>query len=71
MFSSMTPASRLYPHVADHSGADQGRGGRIINIGSVDSFYSSMIGLARRPRCFQRQGLMFTRNFAVELALPV
>lgn len=45
----------------------QGGGGRIINIGSVDSFHPSMVGLAAYDA--SKGGvLMFTRNFAVEVA---
>ena len=57
-FASKTAASRMI---------DQGRGGRIINIGSVDSFHPSMVGLAAYDA--SKGGvLMFTRNFALEVA---
>lgn len=46
---------------------DQGHGGRIINIGSIDSLHPSMVGLAAYDA--SKGGvLMFTRNFAVEMA---
>lgn len=45
----------------------QGRGGRIINVGSVDSLHPSMVGLAAYDA--SKGGvLMFTRNFALEMA---
>lgn len=45
----------------------QGRGGRIINITSVDAFHPSMIGLAAYDS--SKGGLtMFTKNFALEVA---
>lgn len=45
----------------------QGRGGKIINIASIDSFRPSMIGLAAYDA--SKGGvLMFTRNMALELA---
>lgn len=57
-FASKAAASRMIV---------QGRGGRIINIGSVDSFHPSMVGLAAYDT--SKGGvLMFTRNFAIEVA---
>jgi len=45
----------------------QGKGGNIINIGSVDSLHPSMVGLAGYDA--SKGGvLMFTRNFALEMA---
>lgn len=47
--------------------ADQGRGGQIINIGSVDSLHPSMVGLAAYDA--SKGGvLMFTKSFALEMA---
>lgn len=46
---------------------EQGAGGRIINIGSIDSFHPSMVGLAAYDS--SKGGvLMFTKNFALEVA---
>lgn len=46
---------------------EQGRGGRIVNIGSVDSVHPSMVGLAAYDA--SKGGvLMFTRSFALEMA---
>ncbi|MFN7135482.1 MAG: SDR family NAD(P)-dependent oxidoreductase, partial [Myxococcales bacterium] len=46
---------------------EQGTGGRIINIGSIDSVRPSMVGLAAYDA--SKGGvLMFTRNFALEMA---
>lgn len=45
----------------------QGRDGKIINIGSIDSQHPSMVGLAAYDS--SKGGvLMFTRNFALEMA---
>jgi 2-dehydro-3-deoxy-D-gluconate 5-dehydrogenase len=45
----------------------QGRGGRIVNIGSIDSLHPSMVGLAAYDA--SKGGvLMFTRSFALEMA---
>lgn len=45
----------------------QGRGGKIINIGSIDSLRPSMVGLAAYDA--SKGGvLMFTRSFALEMA---
>lgn len=45
----------------------QGRGGRIINIASVDGLHPSMVGLAAYDA--SKGGVvMFTRNFALEMA---
>jgi 2-deoxy-D-gluconate 3-dehydrogenase len=45
----------------------QGRGGKIINIGSIDSLHPSMVGLAAYDA--SKGGvLMFTRSFALEMA---
>ena len=45
----------------------QGRGGKIVNIGSIDSLHPSMVGLAAYDA--SKGGvLMFTRSFALELA---
>jgi 2-deoxy-D-gluconate 3-dehydrogenase len=44
-----------------------GRGGSIVNIGSIDSFHPSSVGLAAYDA--SKGGvLMFTRNFALEVA---
>ncbi|HET7481777.1 MAG TPA: SDR family oxidoreductase, partial [Actinomycetota bacterium] len=44
-----------------------GKGGAIVNIGSIDSFHPSMVGLAAYDS--SKGGvLMFTRNFALEVA---
>ena len=46
---------------------DQRRGGKIINIGSIDSLRPSMVGLAAYDA--SKGGvLMFTRSFALEMA---
>lgn len=46
---------------------DEGKGGAIVNIGSIDSFHPSMVGLAAYDA--SKGGvLMFTKNFALELA---
>ncbi len=46
---------------------DQQRGGKIINIGSIDSLRPSMVGLAAYDA--SKGGvLMFTRSFALEMA---
>lgn len=46
---------------------EQGRGGKIINIGSIDSLHPSTIGLAAYDA--SKGGvLMFTRSFALEMA---
>ena len=43
------------------------RGGAIVNIGSIDSFHPSSVGLAAYDA--SKGGvLMFTRNFALEVA---
>ncbi len=45
----------------------QGRGGRIINIASIDAFRPSMVGLAAYDA--SKGGVvMFTKNLALELA---
>lgn len=45
----------------------QGRGGRIINIASIDSIHPSMVGLAAYDA--SKGGVaMFTKNFALEVA---
>jgi 2-deoxy-D-gluconate 3-dehydrogenase len=57
-FASKAAAARMI---------EQGRGGRIINVGSVDCFHPSMVGLAAYDS--SKGGvLMFTRNFAIEMA---
>ena len=46
---------------------DQHRGGKIINIGSIDSLHPSMVGLSAYDA--SKGGvLMFTRSFALEMA---
>lgn len=46
---------------------EQGKGGKIINIASVDAFHPSMIGLAAYDA--SKGGVvMFTKNFALEMA---
>ena len=46
---------------------EQGGGGAIVNIGSIDSFHPSMVGLAAYDT--SKGGvLMFTKNLALELA---
>ena len=46
---------------------EQGTGGKIVNIASVDALHPSMVGLAAYDA--SKGGvLMFTRNFALELA---
>jgi 2-deoxy-D-gluconate 3-dehydrogenase len=46
---------------------DNGRGGAIVNIASVDALHPSMVGLAAYDA--SKGGvLMFTRNFALEMA---
>ena len=45
----------------------QGKGGKIINIASIDSLHPSMVGLAAYDA--SKGGvLMFTKNFALEVA---
>jgi 2-deoxy-D-gluconate 3-dehydrogenase len=47
--------------------AAQNHGGKIVNIGSIDSFHPSMVGLAAYDA--SKGGvLMFTRSFALEMA---
>lgn len=47
--------------------AKQGRGGKIVNIGSIDSLHPSMVGLAAYDA--SKGGvLMFTKSFALEMA---
>jgi 2-deoxy-D-gluconate 3-dehydrogenase len=47
--------------------AERGQGGAIVNIGSIDSFHPSSVGLAAYDA--SKGGvLMFTRNFALEAA---
>ncbi|MFT3711647.1 MAG: SDR family oxidoreductase [Archangium sp.] len=46
---------------------EQKKGGRIINIGSVDSLHPSMVGLAAYDAS-KGAVLMFTRSFALEMA---
>lgn len=47
--------------------AQQGRGGKIINIASIDAIHPSMVGLAAYDA--SKGGvLMFTKNFALEMA---
>ena len=58
VFCSKAAASRMI---------EQGRGGRIINIGSIDSFHPSAVGLAAYDSS-KGAVLMFTKNFALELA---
>jgi 2-dehydro-3-deoxy-D-gluconate 5-dehydrogenase len=46
---------------------DQGRGGKIINIASIDAFHPSMVGLAAYEA--SKGGVvMFTKSLALELA---
>lgn len=45
----------------------QGGGGKIVNIGSIDSFRPSMVGLAAYDAS-KGAVLMFTKNLALELA---
>ena len=46
---------------------EEGAGGAIVNIGSIDSFHPSMVGLAAYDA--SKGGvLMFTKNLALELA---
>lgn len=45
----------------------QGHGGKIINIASIDSFHPSAIGLAAYDAS-KGAVLMFTKNFALEMA---
>jgi 2-deoxy-D-gluconate 3-dehydrogenase len=45
----------------------QGKGGKIVNVGSIDSLHPSMVGLAAYDA--SKGGvLMFTRSFALEMA---
>jgi 2-deoxy-D-gluconate 3-dehydrogenase len=46
---------------------EQKKGGRIVNIGSVDSLHPSMVGLAAYDSS-KGAVLMFTRSFALEMA---
>lgn len=46
---------------------EQGAGGRIVNIGSIDSFHPSAVGLAAYDSS-KGAVLMFTKNLALELA---
>lgn len=58
VFASKAAATRM---------VEQGVGGRIINVGSIDSFHPSMVGLAAYDS--SKGGVwMFTRNLALELA---
>ncbi len=46
---------------------DQGRGGKIVNVASIDSLHPSMVGLAAYDA--SKGGVvMFTKNLALELA---
>jgi len=57
-FTSKAAAARMI---------EQGGGGAIVNIGSIDSFHPSMVGLAAYDA--SKGGvLMFTKNLALELA---
>ncbi|HEY7466818.1 MAG TPA: glucose 1-dehydrogenase [Dehalococcoidia bacterium] len=50
-----------------NAAARRGSGGAIVNIGSIDSFHPSSVGLAAYDA--SKGGvLMFTRNFALEVA---
>jgi 2-deoxy-D-gluconate 3-dehydrogenase len=47
---------------------DQGRGGKIINIASIDGIHPSMVGLAAYDA--SKGGvIMFTKNFALEMGV--
>ena len=46
---------------------ERGQGGAIVNIGSIDSFHPSMVGLAAYDAS-KGAVLMFTKNFALEVA---
>lgn len=58
VFCSKAAASRMI---------EQGGGGRIVNIGSIDSFHPSAVGLAAYDSS-KGAVLMFTKNLALELA---
>lgn len=58
VFCSKAAASRMI---------EQGAGGRIVNIGSIDSFHPSAVGLAAYDSS-KGAVLMFTKNLALELA---
>jgi NAD(P)-dependent dehydrogenase (short-subunit alcohol dehydrogenase family) len=54
-------------HVRDRKEGDGGEGGVIVNIGSVDSLHPGFVGTAAYDS--SKGGiLMFTRNFALEVA---
>jgi 2-dehydro-3-deoxy-D-gluconate 5-dehydrogenase len=57
----------LFAQAAARQMISQGGGGSIINIGSIDSFHPSMVGLAAYDA--SKGGLrMFNKNFALEVA---
>ena len=57
----------LFAQAAARRMIEQGGGGSIINIGSIDSFHPSMVGLAAYDA--SKGGLrMFNKNFALEMA---
>jgi len=57
----------LFAQAAARRMIEQGGGGSIINIGSIDSFHPSMVGLAAYDA--SKGGLrMFNKNFALEVA---
>ena len=58
---------RKLVHCREYQKQAPEHGGTICNIGSIDSFHPSMVGLAAYDA--SKGGmLMFTRNFAVEAA---
>jgi len=59
----------LFAQAAARQMMAQGEGGSIVNIGSIDSFHPSMVGLAAYDA--SKGGLrMFNKNFALEVVGP-
>jgi 2-deoxy-D-gluconate 3-dehydrogenase len=57
----------LMSQAAGRQFVQQGKGGRIVNIGSIDSIHPSSVGLAAYDA--SKGGvLMFSKNFALEMA---
>lgn len=57
----------LFAQAAARQMIAQGSGGAIVNVGSIDSFHPSMVGLAAYDA--SKGGLrMFTKSFALEVA---
>jgi glucose 1-dehydrogenase len=55
-------------HVRDRKEGDGGEGGVIVNIGSIDSLHPGFVGTAAYDSSKGGILIMFTRNFALEVA---